>query len=82
MVLIPVLPASAQQQQTCFQSKFGAADEIGAANNLSPEKTLAATKLVTKGKAYRLGIETNKDTPAYPRGRSTSSWCSPARAAA
>jgi kynurenine formamidase len=66
MVLIPVLSASAQQQQTCFQSKFGAADEIGAANNLSPEKTLAATKLVTKGKAYRLGIETNKDTPAYP----------------
>jgi kynurenine formamidase len=28
-------------------------------------KTLAATRLVTRGKAYRLGIETNKDTPAY-----------------
>ena len=58
-------PASAQQQ-TCFPSKFGPTDEIGAANNLTPEKTLAASKLVTKGKAYRLGIETNKDTPAYP----------------
>src|SRR5262245_16655501 len=58
-------PATAQQQ-TCFPSKFGPADEIGAANNLSAEKTLRATKLVTKGKAYRLGIETNKDTPAYP----------------
>ena len=31
-----------------------------------PEKTLAATKLVTKGKAYRLGIEVNSKTPAYP----------------
>jgi kynurenine formamidase len=66
VAVIPVLPASAQQQQGCTQSKFGASDEIGAANNLSAEKTLAATKLVTKGKAYRLGIETNKDTPAYP----------------
>jgi len=65
-VLAWALPVWAQQQQTCFPSKFGGADEIGAANNLSPEKTLAATKLVTKGKAYRLGIETNKDTPAYP----------------
>jgi kynurenine formamidase len=35
-------------------------------NNVTPAKTLAATKLVTTGKAYRLAIETNKDTPAYP----------------
>lgn len=33
---------------------------------ITPEKTLAATRLVTRGKAYRLGIETNWDTPAYP----------------
>jgi kynurenine formamidase len=65
VIVLWLSPASAQQQ-TCFPSKFGPSDEIGAANNLSPEKTLAAAKLVTKGKAYRLGIETNKDTPAYP----------------
>jgi kynurenine formamidase len=65
-VLTWSLPAAAQQPAPCVKSKFGPNDEIGAANNLSPEKTLAATKLVTKGKAYRLGIETNKDTPAYP----------------
>jgi kynurenine formamidase len=63
LVVAWVLPASAQP---CTPSKYGANDEIGAANNLSPEKTLQATKLVTRGKAYRLGIETNKDTPAYP----------------
>ena len=57
-------PASAQQ--SCTPSKYGANDEVGAANNLSPEKTLQAAKLVTRGKAYRLGIETNKETPAYP----------------
>ena len=66
LVLLWMEPASAQQQQTCFPSKFGPNDEIGAANNLSAEKTLKAAKLVTTGKSYRLGIETNKDTPAYP----------------
>src|SRR5262245_33141123 len=65
LVVMWISPASAQQQ-TCFPSKFGPTDEIGAANNLSAEKTLRATKLVTTGKSYRLGIETNKDTPDYP----------------
>src|SRR4026208_17753 len=47
-------------------SKFGPTDQAGNVNNITPEKTLAASRLVTKGKAYRLGVETNKDTPAYP----------------
>lgn len=47
-------------------SKFGPDDQIGNMHYVTPEKTLAATKLVTKGKSYRLAIETNKDTPAYP----------------
>jgi kynurenine formamidase len=64
-VLIAAAPVSAQQA-TCPKSRFGADDQVGNLNYLTPEKTLAATKLVTKGKAYRLGIETNKDTPAYP----------------
>ena len=48
------------------ESKFGPNDQIGNSNYITPEKTLAATKLVTKGKAYRLGIEVNSKTPAYP----------------
>ena len=58
--------AIAQQQQKCFPSKFGPKDEIGNANYLTPEKTLQGVKTITKGKAYQLGIETNKDTPAFP----------------
>jgi len=57
---------AAQAQQSCFPSKWGPNDQIGALNNITPEKTLAAAKLVTRGKSYRLGIETNKDTPAFP----------------
>jgi len=39
---------------------------MGNANYITAEKTLAAAKLVSKGKAYRLGIETNKNIPAFP----------------
>lgn len=64
-VSLATAPVSAQTA-TCQKSRFGADDQVGNLNYLTPEKTLAATKLVTKGKAYRLGIETNKDTPAFP----------------
>lgn len=58
--------AHSQQKPCLTASKFGPDDQIGNVNYITPAKTLAATKLVTKGKAYRLAIETNKDTPAYP----------------
>jgi kynurenine formamidase len=61
-----VSTAQAQQQRCRTASKFGASDEVGNLNYVTRAKTLAASKLVTRGKAYRLGIETNKDTPAYP----------------
>ena len=50
----------------CQPSKWGAGDQIGNSNYITKEKTLAASKLVTTGKAYRLGMETNRMTPAYP----------------
>ena len=62
---LPAL-AQAQGQQTCFPSKFGPDDQVGNLNYVTPEKTLAAAKLITRGKAYRLAIETNKHTPAFP----------------
>lgn len=68
VVLILLLASGvyAQQQPCVTASKFGPDDQIGNMHYVTPEKTLAATKLVTKGKSYRLAIETNKDTPAYP----------------
>ena len=58
--------AYTQQKPCATASQFGHNDQIGNVNYITAEKTLAATKLVTKGKAYRLGIETNKDIPAFP----------------
>jgi kynurenine formamidase len=46
-------------------SKYGEADRIGAANNLSPEGVKLAAKLVRTGKTYALGVPTGPDTPVY-----------------
>jgi kynurenine formamidase len=64
-LVIALLPAASRADDRCTPSKFGPQDQIGALNNVTAAKTLAASKLVTRGKAYRLGIETNKNTPAY-----------------
>jgi kynurenine formamidase len=66
LIFVSITAASAQQKPCPTASKFGPNDQIGNVNYITPAKTLAASKLVTTGKTYRLGIETNKDTPAYP----------------
>ena len=64
-IIVFAVPVLAQQKPCPTASKFGPDDQIGNVNYITPAKTLAASKLVTKGKSYRLGVETNKDTPAY-----------------
>ncbi|OYV01244.1 MAG: polyketide cyclase [Burkholderiales bacterium PBB5] len=60
------LSLSATAQQTWFPSKWGAGDELGAANYLTPQLAADAAKLVKTGKTYSLGITVNTQTPAYP----------------
>ena len=43
-----------------YPSVFGADDEIGALNRLTPDTVLSAVKLVKTGKVYDLGIEIAK----------------------
>lgn len=68
--MLATAEARAQTQtqgvQSCVRSKFGADDEIGALNNITAEQVAAAARLVKRGKAIRLGIETNRKTPAFP----------------
>lgn len=58
--------AVAQNAQDWCKSKWGPDDEKGAANLLTPEIALEASKLVKTGKSYQLGVETNSKSPAYP----------------
>jgi kynurenine formamidase len=57
---------AATAQTPWYPGKWGAADEIGAANYMTPALTLQAARLVKTGKVYSLGITVNTTTPAYP----------------
>jgi len=58
--------ATTAQAQDWTKSKWGAADEIGAANYMTPELAVKAAQLVKIGKTYALGIPVDSKTPAYP----------------
>ncbi|MDF1670246.1 MAG: cyclase family protein [Roseovarius sp.] len=59
--------------QDWTESKYGPEDEIGAANLITPESVLAASKLIKTGKTYNLGIVVDSKTPAFaPRSLSVS----------
>ncbi|MBT3788103.1 MAG: cyclase family protein [Alphaproteobacteria bacterium] len=65
------LVSSLAHAADCKISKWGKDDEIGAANYVTPEQVLMATKLVKKGKSHPLGIVVDPKMPAFPP-RSTS----------
>ena len=67
LTLIVTVGASAQEP--CKPSRWGADDEIGNTNLITTESVLAASKLITTGKTYSLGITIDSTTPAFaPRG--------------
>ena len=61
-----IVATSAVSADECVPSPWGADDEIGAANRVSPERTVAAAKLVKKGISHPLGIVIEPGMPAYP----------------
>jgi len=63
---IAAVSAGAVAQTSWYPGKWGASDEIGAANYLTPASALAAARLVKTGKVYSLGITVNTTTPAFP----------------
>ncbi len=50
----------------CKPSPWGPEDEIGNANLINAASVLAASKLITTGKTYPLGITIDSNTPAFP----------------
>ena len=64
-----LLAAGAAMAQECQPSKWGADDEIGAANLVTPERVLEALKLVKKGETHPLGIVIDPNIPAFPPRR-------------
>ncbi len=62
-LIVATSPVSAAE---CVPSPWGADDQIGAANRVSPERTVAAAKLVKQGISHPLGIVIEPGMPAYP----------------
>ena len=63
--LSTILAAPPLSAQDWVPSRHGPDDRIGAANYLSNDKVLQGAALITTGKVYSLGIETEEDSPAY-----------------
>ena len=61
-----IVASSAVSADECVPSPWGADDQIGAANRVTPECTAAAAKLVKKGISHPLGIVIEPGMPAYP----------------
>ncbi|MFK7731433.1 MAG: cyclase family protein [Pseudomonadales bacterium] len=59
------LTASQLHAEECTPSKWGADDQIGSANMVTPENTLRAAKLIKKGASHPLGIVIDPDMPAF-----------------
>ncbi len=49
-----------------WPSKWGADDQRGAANLMSPDKVLQATELIKDGRVYQLGRVYERDMPTFP----------------
>lgn len=61
-----IVATSAVSADECVPSPWGADDQIGAANRVTPERTVAAAELVKKGISHPLGIVIEPGMPAYP----------------
>ena len=61
-----IVATSAASADECVPSPWGADDQIGAANRVTPERTGAAAELVKKGISHPLGIVIEPGMPAYP----------------
>jgi kynurenine formamidase len=61
----------AYADQHCEPSRWGADDELGNINMISPETVLKAAQLIETGRTYSLGITIDSNTPAFaPRSLS------------
>lgn len=64
--LSPAAAQTATEKPAWAETRWGAEDQLGAANLMTPERVKQAAGLVTEGKIYSLGMIVGTDTPAFP----------------
>ena len=65
-LLAPLAASGQQSGANWYPSRYGADDQIGAMNLLTPQKVQEAARLVQRGQVYRLGVPVGRETPAFP----------------
>jgi len=65
-LLALVLSLNAWSDDLCKPSKWGKSDEIGAANHVTQNQVMMASKLIRQGKTHPLGIVIEPGMPAFP----------------
>lgn len=58
-------PASTPATEPWWPSRWGANDEAGASNWMTPDKVMAAVQLIEAGKVYELGRQYDADMPLF-----------------
>ena len=58
-------PLQLMAAEDCKPSEWGADDQMGAANRITPASIKKASRLIKTGKTYSLGITIDSDTPAF-----------------
>ncbi len=66
VITIIALSTNIWPAEDCKPSKWGAGDEIGSANLVTPEQVIMASKLVKEGKTHPLGVVIEAEMPAFP----------------
>jgi kynurenine formamidase len=68
ILIVLTLGASAENRsgENASPSEWGADDERGAANRITPQKILEAAKLITEGQVYELGRNYEAGMPLFP----------------
>ncbi|MBI3236971.1 MAG: cyclase family protein, partial [Chlamydiales bacterium] len=66
LILLSTTLLAAETEQPWWPSKYGAEDQIGTLNEITPEKSVEAAKLVKVGKIYDLGRVVDENIPRCP----------------
>lgn len=61
--VVPQIPAQTRERGPWWPSRWGPDDQAGASNWITPDKVLAAVRLVRTGKVYELGQPYNRSMP-------------------
>lgn len=65
LLLAGIAPLASAAEAPWFPSEWGADDQRGAANRITPERTLAALRLATTGRVYALAQPFKADMPIW-----------------